>query len=65
MDQPNSIAIMPGIHGLLPPLEAVLTELRSNPPAEIIMAGDFLDGTQPREVLVYLRSLAPRFIIWL
>ncbi len=44
------IAILADIHGTLPPLEAVLAELCANPPDEIVVAGDFLSGPQPREV---------------
>ena len=63
MDQPHTIALIADIHGLLPPLKAVLTEIQSNPPEEIIVAGDFLGGPQPREVLTCLLSLTPRFIL--
>jgi predicted phosphodiesterase len=57
------IAILADIHGTLPPLEAVLAELCANPPDEIVVAGDFLGGPQPREVLARLQSLDCRFIL--
>jgi len=63
MPKPLSIAILADIHGLLPPLEAVLEAVSTNPPDAIIIAGDFLGGPQPLEVLARLQSLKCRFIL--
>jgi len=57
------IAIIADIHGTLPSLEAVLTDIQSNPPDEIIVAGDFLVGPQPREVMDLLQGLGCKFIL--
>lgn len=63
MHKPYSIAILADIHGILHSLEAVLAEIQSNSPDEILVAGDFLGGPQPREVLARLQSLGCRFIL--
>jgi hypothetical protein len=63
MQKPFTIAILADIHGLLPPLEAVLAQIQANPPDEILVAGDFLGGPQPCEVLHRLQSIGCRFIL--
>ena len=63
MHKPYKIVFLADIHGLLPPLEAVLAEVQADLPDEIIIAGDFLGGPQPREVLSRLASLNGRFIL--
>ena len=63
MQKPYQIVFLADIHGLLPPLEAVLAEVQADPPDEIIVAGDFLGGPQPREVLSRIRSLDCCFIL--
>jgi len=61
----NSVrfAIIADIHGILPSLEAVLAEIESDPPDDIIVAGDFVGGPQSSETLALLRGLTPRFIL--
>lgn len=63
MPKSLTIAILADIHGLLPSLEAVLAEVQENPPDAIIIAGDFLGGPQPLEVLSRLVSLNCHFIL--
>jgi len=57
------IAIIADIHGTLPSLKAVLADIQSNPPDEIIVAGDFIVGPQPREVMDHLQGLGCKFIL--
>ena len=57
------VAIIADIHGILPSLRAVLTAMQDDPPDEIIVAGDFLGGPRPREVLAELREQRCRFIL--
>lgn len=57
------VAVIADIHGILPSLKAVLTAMRDDPPDEIIVAGDFLGGPQPSEVLSVLREQECRFIL--
>lgn len=63
MQKPYKIAIIADIHGTLPALEAVLAEMQANPPDQIIVAGDFLGGPQPLEVLTRLQELDCCFIL--
>ncbi len=56
-------AIIADIHGILPSLEAVLTEIQADPPDEIIVAGDFVGGPQSEETLALLRAFNCRFIL--
>jgi putative phosphoesterase len=55
--------IIADINGILPSLEAVLTAIESDPPDEIIVAGDFVGGPQSRETLALLREMNCRFIL--
>jgi putative phosphoesterase len=57
------IAFIADIHGILPSLEAVLAEIHTNPPDEIIVVGDFLGGPQPLETLALLQDIGSRFIL--
>jgi predicted phosphodiesterase len=63
MPKPYTIAVFADIHGTLPALEAVLADLQANPPDQIIVAGDFLGGPQPIEVMARLRALDSCFIL--
>ena len=63
MHKPYTITVLADIHGTLPPLEAVLADLLTNPPDQILVAGDFLGGPQPLEVLARLQSLNCCFIL--
>ena len=63
MQKPYRIAIIADIHGTLPGLEAVLADMQANPPDQIIIAGDFLGGPQPLEVLTRLQTLDCCFIL--
>jgi predicted phosphodiesterase len=63
MKKTYTIAVIADIHGLLPALGAVLADIQANPPDQIIVAGDFLGGPQPREVLTKLQSLDCCFIL--
>ena len=59
----SKVAIIADIHGILPSLKAVLTDIQSDPPDEIIVAGDFLGGPQPQQVLDVLRGMGCKFIL--
>lgn len=56
-------AIIADIHGVYPSLKAVVADIQSNPPDEIIVAGDFLGGPQPQQVLKVLQGLGCKFIL--
>ena len=60
---PSKVAVIADVHGILPSLKAVLMALQYDPPDEIIVAGDFLGGPQPCEVLSVLRENNCRFIL--
>lgn len=60
---PYRIAVIADIHGILPSLEAVLADIDQNPPNEIVVAGDFLLGPQPQEVLSLLWNRGCQFIL--
>jgi predicted phosphodiesterase len=53
----RSVAALYDIHGNLPALDAVLGELRADPPDAVVIGGDIAAGPQPVEVLARLRSL--------
>ena len=57
------IAVIADIHGTLPSLKAVLSDLGKDPPDEIIVAGDFIGGPQPCETLSLLRENKCHFIL--
>jgi predicted phosphodiesterase len=54
---PDSVAVLCDIHGNAPALEAVLGELRADPPDAIVIGGDVAAGPMPNEVLAALRAL--------
>jgi predicted phosphodiesterase len=51
------VAALYDIHGNLPALEAVLTELAADPPDVVVIGGDVAAGPQPVEVLRRLESV--------
>ena len=61
--KPTRIAILADIHGILPSLKAVIADLNVQSPDEIIIAGDFLGGPQPKETLALLSTLNPLTIL--
>lgn len=63
MKKPSTIVIIADIHGILPALEAVLADIQALEPDQIIVAGDFLGGPQPWEVLARLKALNCCFIL--
>ncbi len=60
----RSVAALYDIHGNLPALDAVLTELRPDPPDAVVVGGDVCAGPMPAEVLAALRAL-PWPVHWL
>jgi putative phosphoesterase len=58
------VAALYDIHGNLPALDAVLTELRAEPPDAVVVGGDVCAGPMPAEVLAVLREL-PWPVHWL
>ena len=58
------MAALYDIHGNLPALDAVLTELRADPPDAVVVGGDVCAGPMPAEVLARLRAL-PWPVHWL
>jgi predicted phosphodiesterase len=52
-----TVAVLCDIHGNLPALDAVLAELRADPPDAVVLGGDVVAGPQPAEVLGRLRGL--------
>jgi 3',5'-cyclic AMP phosphodiesterase CpdA len=60
----RSVAALYDIHGNLPALDAVLDELRSQPPDAVVIGGDVAAGPMPLEVLARLREL-PWPVHWL
>jgi putative phosphoesterase len=52
-----SVAVLSDIHGNLPALDAVLAELRADPPHAVVVGGDVAAGPMPLEVLARLRAL--------
>ena len=60
----RSVAALYDIHGNLPALSAVLSELRANPPDAMVVGGDVCAGPMPAEVLAALRGL-PWPVHWL
>lgn len=60
----SGVAALYDIHGNLPALDAVLAELRREPPDAVIVGGDVAAGPMPREVLARLREL-PWPVHWL
>ena len=64
MSAVRSVAALYDIHGNLPALDAVLAELRRDPPDAVVVGGDVAAGPMPREVLARLREL-PWPVHWL
>jgi predicted phosphodiesterase len=60
----RSVAALYDIHGNLPALDAVLTELRADPPDAVVVGGDVCAGPMPAEALATLRAL-PWPVHWL
>jgi predicted phosphodiesterase len=60
----RGVAALYDIHGNLPALDAVLGELRREPPDAVVVGGDVAAGPMPREVLDRLRGL-PWPVHWL
>jgi predicted phosphodiesterase len=58
------VAALYDIHGNLPALDAVLAELRRDPPDAVVVGGDVAAGPMPSEVLDRLREL-PWPVHWL
>jgi predicted phosphodiesterase len=54
----RSVAALYDIHGNLPALDAVLAELREDPPDAVVVGGDVCAGPMPVDVLRRLRELA-------
>ncbi|HET9415964.1 MAG TPA: metallophosphoesterase family protein, partial [Candidatus Limnocylindria bacterium] len=54
---PDQVAVLCDIHGNAPALEAVLAELRADPPGAVVIGGDVAAGPMPNEVLAALRAL--------
>jgi len=53
----RSVAVLCDIHGNLPALEAVLGELRADPPGAVVIGGDVAAGPMPLEVIERLLAL--------
>jgi predicted phosphodiesterase len=53
----RAVAVLCDIHGNLPALDAVLAELRADPPDAVVLGGDVVAGPQPAEVLERLDAL--------
>lgn len=64
MSAARSVAALYDIHGNLPALDAVLADLRRDPPDAVVVGGDVAAGPMPREVLDRLRAL-PWPVHWL
>jgi predicted phosphodiesterase len=58
-----SVAVLSDIHGVLPALDAVLSEPDVAAAGRIVLTGDIAAGPQPVEVLDRLRGLGPR-VVW-
>jgi predicted phosphodiesterase len=64
MSAVRAVAALYDIHGNLPALDAVLAELRREPPDAVVIGGDVCAGPMPREVLARLRAM-PWPVHWL
>jgi predicted phosphodiesterase len=53
----RSVAALYDIHGNLPALDAVLAELKADPPDAVVIGGDVVAGPMPSRVLARLREL--------
>lgn len=56
----SSVAALYDMHGNLPAVEAVLSQMEGNPPDLVVIGGDIVLGPMPRETLERLRALGPR-----
>jgi predicted phosphodiesterase len=59
----NRVAVLSDIHGVLPALEAVLSEPDVAAADLIVVTGDIASGPQPREVVDRLLGLGER-VAW-
>jgi predicted phosphodiesterase len=57
------LIVIADIHGILSSLKAVMADFRGMYADEIMVAGDFLGGPQPKETLALLESLTPLYIL--
>jgi predicted phosphodiesterase len=57
MNRVASVAVLCDIHGNLPALDAVVTELEEAPPDAVVIGGDSAAGPMPVEVLARLHAL--------
>jgi putative phosphoesterase len=57
------VAALYDVHGMLVPLEAVLSELEREPVDAVVIGGDVVAGAQPVETLERLRRLPGR-VLW-
>jgi Icc-related predicted phosphoesterase len=57
----SRVAAIYDIHGNLPALEAVLSDLEHIEPDLLIVGGDVVSGTMPAEVLDWLVSLGKAY----
>ena len=57
------MAVIADIHGILPSLKAVVADLHNHSPEEILVAGDFLGGPQPKQALDLLEALEPHYLL--
>jgi predicted phosphodiesterase len=64
MTELRSVAALYDVHGNLPALDAVLAELRDDPPDAVVVGGDVCAGPMPGDVLRRLREL-PWPVHWL
>ena len=64
MSAVRTVAALYDIHANGPALDAVLAELRREPPGAVVVGGDVCAGPMPREVLARLRTL-PWPVHWL
>jgi predicted phosphodiesterase len=61
--EPYRLAVIADIHGIIPPLQAVIADLKSLSPNEIMVAGDFLGGPHPKETLALLEPLNAIYLL--
>lgn len=59
----GSVAVLSGIHGALPALEAVLSDPALESAGRIVLVGDIAAGPLPDETLRTLRDLGER-VVW-
>ena len=57
MTRLGNVAALYDIHGNLPALDAVIAELKDDPPDAVVIGGDVVAGPMPSQVLARLREL--------